>query len=679
MDVDFIDHEDVLPSFEMHNYMFNRTIYDAEDHLQVDQAPEYSVFTENINAINGEFNQDSSDTQQTSQFIDPTENPTLLVLNNPNMSRVSIPVNIDIKFTKSSPIRNVPYEIESSLVEYKPGDFITGFVTFTNLLNDPIPFEMMLISLEGDMKSKVGGKIISHQILQSFDLSACYHSGEITLDSQNVLGPQQLDSIDGAFVGFTSRMSIESDMVHKKFFKFKLPKYALDTICPHQLSEHLHLPPTYGFDESAVDGHGENIETPSELGYGKSWQKLGSPLKVLDSALENHSISYFIRCKLIGRRYVAEKLNGKAQMKHNIKEEDKQFVIFKEEKHYVRFDTSASGDIENDSAYFHPFSSTISTRQQLIDIEHDLEKCIYEYQMQRQLKESGVIDAHRQNEMIAEINADPMKKFRNLSTDSSAKASYDGSVDLKQYHHQGSIDISKELFGKAGGKIVIDAKFDKKCQLPSLRPPSLKVRSKNTGPQPTHRDKFPEHHVSLRLKFKPDLEGKKEPPNSITIKPTLKAINISSSKAIPITFDDEFLMDNNLAGLVLLDIQQRFGTYPIKLRELANELNVLIGTYEVAKSLSDISITETSLSKLYFLSQSINISNSWKWDEKEEAYFADVKVPLLVNEKLLRKHVITLTPQFQNCFASLFYMMHLEISMKRGKSSFECKFPINVL
>ncbi|GMM32462.1 hypothetical protein DAMA08_052070 [Martiniozyma asiatica (nom. inval.)] len=668
-----IVYEDVLPSFEMHNYMFNRSIYDAEEHSQTDQAPEYSVATSD--SLDLTTNSLTS-TQPSSHFVDPTQNPNLLALNNPNMPRVGLSIDVKITLTKSLPIRNKPFEIEHSLVEYKPGDFVTGFVTFKNFMEEPAPFEMMLVSLEGLIKTKNGSKIVSNQILQSYDLSACYHTGSIFLASQNVLACGQTDSIDGSIIGFRSNKSVESGITHKKFFKFRLPTYALDNTCPHELGEHLNLPPSYGYDNSATLIR-EKIEVPSELGYGRSWTKFGCPIKVLDPALQHQSISYFIRCQLIGRRYVAEKLKPAIKLK-NENRDSKEFVVFKEEKHYIRFDTSGRGISEDVSTDFHPFYSNISTHRQIADIEREVEQCVYECEVKKQLKESGVIDSHRQNEMIAEINADPMKKFKNLSTDSSAKASYDGSVDLKQYHHQGSIDISKELFGKAGGKIVIDAKFDKKCQLPSLRPPSLKVRSKNTGPQPTHRDKFPEHHVSLRLKFKPDLEGKKEPPNSITIKPTLKAINISSSKAIPITFDDEFLMDNNLAGLVLLDIQQRFGTYPIKLRELAESVLVPNAPYEKATSLANINIQEKDV-KLGFLSKATNISNCWKWDEKKEAYFADVKVPLLVNEKLLRKHVITLTPQFQNCFASLFYMMHLEISMKRGKSSFECKFPINVL
>ncbi|GMM32460.1 hypothetical protein DAMA08_052050 [Martiniozyma asiatica (nom. inval.)] len=671
-----ITHEDVLPSFEMHNYMFNRSIFDAEDHLQLDQAPEYSISTiESNDGSSGSIRPPIS-TQTSMATIDPTVNPKLLVLNNPNMPIIELPVEINIKLTKSLPIINKPNELEHVLVEYKPKDVVTGFITFRSLI-EPIPFEMMLVSLEGEIKGKSGNSDFTHTILQSYDLNGCFHTGEIPMASQNYVGCGQIDSTDGSIMGFLNKR-VESTIIHKKLFKFKLPSHALDTNCPHELSEHLRLPPTFGFDRKDPANVNVSRSEMFKEGYYKNHLKLGSPVSVLDTALDDHSISYFIKCQIIGRRYVAEKLKPAIKLK-NENRDSKEFVVFKEEKHYIRFDTSGRGIREDVSTDFHPFYSNISTHRQIADIEREVEQCVYECEVKKQLKESGVIDAHRQNEMITEINADPMKKFRNLSTDSSAKASYDGSVDLKQYHHQGSIDISKELFGKAGGKIVIDAKFDKKCQLPSLRPPSLKVRSKNTGPQPTHRDKFPEHHVSLRLKFKPDLEGKKEPPNSITIKPTLKAINISSSNAIPITFDDEFLMDNNVAGLVLLNIQYRFHIFAEKLKSLSKQVGVPKYVYEKVGVLKELSIKERKVSNLEFELKSIDMRELWTWNAEEQAYIAETNVPLQINEKTYKNNFITLTPQFQNCFASLFYMMHLEISMKRGKLSSQCKFPINVL
>ncbi|GMF08043.1 unnamed protein product [Ambrosiozyma monospora] len=131
--------EHFLPSFEMHNYMFNRTLLDTE-YIRDDKPPTYEEQTSSADVVN---------VSHETRYVDPTINPDMLLLNNlDNMQTLNLPIKLTIILTKSLPLRNVHSERETPLKVYMPGDIVTGYTLIENISNEPIPYEMFLVSLE---------------------------------------------------------------------------------------------------------------------------------------------------------------------------------------------------------------------------------------------------------------------------------------------------------------------------------------------------------------------------------------------------------------------------------------------------------------------------------------------------------------------------------------------------
>ncbi|GAV28654.1 hypothetical protein PMKS-002128 [Pichia membranifaciens] len=134
--------EDVLPSFEMHNYMFNRTIYDTENISSSGNPPSY----EDMNVPNATSNITPRDLNN---FVDPTKNPNLLLLNNlEKFQKIDLPLTVQVVLTKTIPKLGSKQERENPLRQYRPGEVVCGYITIENKSDDAIPFEMFLVSLE---------------------------------------------------------------------------------------------------------------------------------------------------------------------------------------------------------------------------------------------------------------------------------------------------------------------------------------------------------------------------------------------------------------------------------------------------------------------------------------------------------------------------------------------------
>ncbi|GME79411.1 unnamed protein product [Ambrosiozyma monospora] len=92
----------------------------------------------------------SSHEASVTRYLNPTENPDMLVLNDlDNLQALNLPIKLTIVLTKKPPLRNVRSERESLLKVYKPGDVVTGYMLVENIWKDPIPFEMIWVTLEG--------------------------------------------------------------------------------------------------------------------------------------------------------------------------------------------------------------------------------------------------------------------------------------------------------------------------------------------------------------------------------------------------------------------------------------------------------------------------------------------------------------------------------------------------
>ncbi|GME81604.1 unnamed protein product [Ambrosiozyma monospora] len=303
--------ESFLPSFEMHNYMFNRTLLDTEYIRDQRNSPPPS-YQEQVSLQTGAADatvppDHVSPEARVARFVDPTANPDMLVLNNlDSLQTLKLPIKLTIVLTKQLPLRNIRSERETPLKVYKPGDIVTGYTLIENITKDPIPFEMFLVSLEGTATTKNvfststdGNKLNRISFLKMYDLCACHHYGTIdvgpTADRCGEVCPET-----GAKYGLSDDKILKPGEKYKKLFMFKLPTTLLDTACEHQSPEHLGLPSSFGVDVESFKGETASIQVDKKFGYGHLGC-VGSPVKTNDLSAYGQSISYSINVRMIGR------------------------------------------------------------------------------------------------------------------------------------------------------------------------------------------------------------------------------------------------------------------------------------------------------------------------------------------------------------------------------------------
>ncbi|KGK34475.1 hypothetical protein JL09_g6376, partial [Pichia kudriavzevii] len=152
------------------------------------------------------LNRSNSSLFDQNNFVDPTKNPNLLLLNNlDKFQKLDVPLDIQIVLTKSIPKIGSPKpERENPLRQYRPGEVVCGYIIIENKTKEPIPFEMLLVSLEGNMTITNPAKpheLIRKKFLKTYDLSACFHYGCIDLASQNVSENTFIDEFDQTYLG----------------------------------------------------------------------------------------------------------------------------------------------------------------------------------------------------------------------------------------------------------------------------------------------------------------------------------------------------------------------------------------------------------------------------------------------------------------------------------------------
>lgn len=719
--------EDILPSFQMHDYMFNRAIHDPYADEETDsELPDYAS---EINTIR------STRPVDPNRFINPTENPSLVLLNNVNkLPKADIPISIKIVLTKKQPMLGKSFEKESVLTQYRPGDLVTGYVTIATNGNLPIPFEMMLVSLEGEIKTPAGGlkstdrKIVSRTFLKMYDINACYHQGHIPINAHGVKGCLQNDLLDGSTIGFDSTKSVLPGCVHKKFFSFKLPYTLLDTTCPDQITEHLHILPSFGFDEDILSKNDENMDIDPILGYKRCQAKYGSPIKVEDMALKGQSISYYVKVQMIGNEQVANKIG---ELKHSTKKESP-FVIFADQKYFFRVEVSDDKDeINHYNEFSNSIVSNVRTYEQLVNFENFVLKTIAELQTKHQLLQAGVLDKRKQDEIIASLEVDEEKKFKQLKSSTNFHEEIVRS-DGDKFLHYGTVDINDNFLSKSGGVLVIKASMSRDSWIHSVKIPALKSKHskrkqqnnqstsdiksslnwevapgqrtsceifRNTSLSMPSSDsnssdssltlkslsslkKHKQEHcfVEFDLTFKSSHKSSKPdlPPN-ITIKPSLKVVNIYSTFPIPVSLDGEFLMDEQLLQYTIPNIRHHFDIYLTRLKRLVSKVQVPRPFYNSVNSLSKLSAKEVYVPKYEFLPETIDLSKKWVYDSKEHVYRASIKLPLTTNAKHTKKSSVCLIPTFQSCLVNHFYMVHFHVSTRKSTKHSVFKFPLKVI
>ena len=173
-------------------------------------------------------------------------------------------------------------------------------------------------------------------------------------------------------------------------------------------------------------------------------------------------------------------------------------------------------------------------------------------------------------------------------------------------------------------------------------------------------------------------KNKAELPTSVNITSKLKTINVFSNYALPINFDGEFLMDEQLIQYTIPSIRRQFTAYLNELKRLIKETQVNRNIYNSVNAMSKLSVKELYVPKFKFLEETINLSNKWMYDEDRGKYVAKVKIPLAMSVKQRDKSSLCLIPTFESCLINRYYMVHFQVSIKKGKKYSVFKFPIKV-
>lgn len=194
-----------------------------------------------------------------------------------------------------------PNLIDISDYEFKQGDFIHGYVTIENTLNEPIPFDMVYVVLEGELAvvqtNRGPGEPLHNptvfKFLNMLDLFALWSYANIDRLATDNGDPHdwcegETDPYDNTVLSIDVKRLFQPGVTYKRFFSFRLPDKLLDDNCEiHSLDVHCQLPPTLG--------HAVNL-SPAVRPKQEVVEK-----KLKDFSLIDSFVNYKLAARVIGR------------------------------------------------------------------------------------------------------------------------------------------------------------------------------------------------------------------------------------------------------------------------------------------------------------------------------------------------------------------------------------------
>ncbi|KAK6456141.1 BUL1-like protein [Scheffersomyces xylosifermentans] len=294
----------------------------------------------------------------------------------PNLTKTSneISSNLDIKIftTKKVVQKGVPSTIiDISNKEFKQGDYIHGYVTFTNTSEEPIPFDMVYVVFECTLKvleSNSRGLIetekpITHfKFLNMMDLYASWTYANIDRLATDNGDPHdwcdgETDPTDNTILAIDVKRLFQPGVTYKRYFSFRVPQKLLDDVCEcHNLARHTEVPPSIGVPRDTV--------TPSFLLANKDQQ-------IRDMCFIDTCISYSVDARVIGRSSV---------YKYDMKSEKDSYIIAKEASLPIRVVPISNPDyyynrraiIQENRLYYNAFIDSVRSK---LEYGRDLMSC----------------------------------------------------------------------------------------------------------------------------------------------------------------------------------------------------------------------------------------------------------------------------------------------------------------
>lgn len=636
------EYGDLLPSFEMHNSMFNRT-------LNEDVAPGYQ---ESLNETVISSNCISDSIPSTS---DMTLNSNDFVLNNLHkLQKIDLPFEVNVTLTKNSLNVGTPYEKENPLRQYYPGEMVYGFITFENKSKVDLPFEMLLVSLEGDIgvKHPKTRDIIKKKIVIMYDLEASYNYLPVDTYCNNC---NMYDPRDNTQIGFKSRV-LKPGIIVKKFFKFKIPTFLLDDTCSEQFPEHLKIPPSFGLDIFAFKNGIYDLDVEPHLGYSKL-QYPGSPIKVNDYVLPGEFCSYHINVQIIGKKLEIYKQFYKQNTTHSY-----DFIFLKNVEYHFRV-----GRLPESNTFKLNYGSTKNQIEAIEKIAIETQEVLTEREM---LQKVNINDIYQQDEIIFSSSG-KQKVALNMNPD---KYIPKQPID-KSYQKSALLKFKKDLFSKLNGELVISVKMEAGATVKSFLPKLMENQLTNV-PYNENYMKSAIPVANLELVFKPT-DNSDKLPTSLIFKPKMIAMGVNSVFHIPFIIDDDYLLDN---GDVIKQNFKKFALYYQNIGDLMKKLKVGIPktTSALLKGMAYLRYNETIIPDIFKCHSFEFKREDWDYDSNTNSYKVSLKIPLEFNIENNVSYPKALLSTFQTCKMARLYKIQFDISPKKGKN-FESYFPITVI
>lgn len=220
-----------------------------------------------------------------------------------------------------------PTIIDPSQYEYKQGDYIHGYVTITNKLAQPIPFDMVYVVFEGQLivLDNNHGLLDNHQpqqvykFLNMLDLFASWSYANIDRLATDNGDPHdwcegETDPTDNTCLLIDVKRFFQPNITYKRFFSFRIPDKLLDDACEkHALVRHTEIPPSVGV--------ARNLKS-IPLMYLSNTSKNTNKLK--DFCFIDTFVSYSVDARVIGKA-----LEYNHRVKTPLRHRD-QYVVAKE-------------------------------------------------------------------------------------------------------------------------------------------------------------------------------------------------------------------------------------------------------------------------------------------------------------------------------------------------------------
>jgi hypothetical protein len=631
--------KDVLPSFHLHNFMLNRVLSSERTGFS---PPDYEAMPPQPADIPVDVNADVFDSFDE---LHDMPAPRKLVLENVHkLQKINLPIKIEITLLdKKNSICN-------PLKQFLPGEAVHGFITFENQSTIDIPFDILLVSLEGQkgVREMRYGRWRKVKFLEAYDLHASYN---FETSSCNIY-----DSKDDTYHGFLKRV-LKPGFKVKKFFNFTIPETLLDDQCDHHIPGHLRMPTTYGVDTSAFDGAAAGIRMGSD-GYGMLKAK-GSPVKICDFRSQSFC-NYYISVQIIGKNLKLYKPYYKDNTKSNYN-----YISIANQNHYFNVGRCTLLSYEDTTLH-------ISTAEQLVKLTSQAVDALETIKERDMLSKAGLTSIDMQDRILY---GSGKQKSRSSSFDSKSHVESMQST-FENYVHQLSLYMSSGLLRRAACRLDAVIEIDKDIAFQSYLPKAMDLLKQhsifNGGINPRYKPR-----VKIKLKFRPDSPGKVKPPKEIKIAPCMKYCRFASLYGIPFTIDKDFLRkDVNAIEQELTKFRLYYNLINSPSDQYSNVVESSL--FNALRGLAHCSYVESPLRSV-FKHHVVNLENSWQLNKELGSYECILELPIEYDLEYHERHPHALLPPLQSCFEIYAYKLEIGLSFSNCSEKGVVTFPITVV